>query len=148
MPQLKAKKQAWFEWRAMSEVDKVAKGLPLDIKGMCDRLGIDRGTGYRWDKEWEGGKTGEREENPESKINEIMENLRRLSRTHPTAGKAYIEAHKLLEGKVNENPYELSADEYFKIRQEAERRLSEFHKQHNRDRSVLSQLGILSGEIR
>ncbi len=110
MPKQETKKQAFYEWLAMSDIDKVVKKLPTTLPDMCQRLGINKLTGFSWQREWREGNSGD-EKAPETIIEEIMGNLRRLSKTHPTAGKAYIEAHKLLGEEARGIERELSGGE-------------------------------------
>lgn len=145
-------KGMYFEWKNIPKEEKKSRGLPMSQKEMGKQLGVDEATTKRWNLEFRtfdlANKTteakkytdlarenidealGNRDLTDEEKIKFFDKCLFELVKDSGTRTKPLMELFArryglLLDNVSQTHTFEIGADEHFRIRKEAQRRISE-----------------------
>ena len=135
---LKEKKKMAFEWFSMRPEERLRAGLPADQQKMRRYLGIGVTTLSGWGEDYMKEKNrqimqrnfdGEQPEKdyPKDEVKEVLDNLLALSQHNAFAGKTFLQAKGVfIEKSEQEVTHKFDAESYFRAREEAERRVTDY----------------------
>ena len=128
------KKEEYLEWLKLSEEEKEAQGLPLTQGEMSQKIGVSEHTLSVWKRP------------PKDEKQEVLEYMKRLSKTNAQAAKVWYE---MMKGETIQEG-EISPDECIRLAKEVANRLELYEQRrvHNRDGYVPEEPAVLSGEVR
>ncbi len=153
MPAKEEAKTKFLMLYDMSKEERVRKGYPVSWKSMAKYLGVTQQTLINWRKELENGEVNkvDIEVPTEDKIKLFDDLLFQLASSPNSPAKykeLFARRYGLLLDKIEEtHKLEVTADDYFRIRREAENRVREHNEQLGGDRSVLPEPHLLPEQV-